>query len=94
MASFIISEVQIFTGNDIIPRGAVLVENDPIAKIILHNDAMPVGMPVGIPVISRSGYTLLPGLIDAHIHASGERCCTPARTIVAFWCYDCDGYAQ
>jgi hypothetical protein len=39
MASFIISEVQIFTGNEIIPRRAVLVEDDFIAKIILHNDA-------------------------------------------------------
>jgi imidazolonepropionase-like amidohydrolase len=35
--------------------------------VILHNDAIPAG----VPVISRSGHTLLPGLIDAHIHASG-----------------------
>lgn len=65
MASFIIRDVRVFTGENTIDEGFVLVENGKIKS---------VGPTSSIPhasakTYSRPGHTLLPGLIDCHIHA-------------------------
>ncbi|KAK1070622.1 hypothetical protein LTR74_004049 [Friedmanniomyces endolithicus] len=63
MASFLIKDVQIFDGENTIGNGSVLVENGKISKVskspIEHHGT----------TISKPGHTLLPGLIDVHIHA-------------------------
>lgn len=63
MASFLITDVRIFTGETVIDNGSVLVEDGLISKIssskISYNGT----------TISKPSHTLFPGLIDAHIHA-------------------------
>lgn len=80
MASFIISDVQIFTGETVIPRGSVLVRNGLIKQLIDSNDTLPSG----VPVFSKPGHTVLPGLIDAHIHASGKDDALPLEQSMRF----------
>lgn len=65
MASFLITDVRIFDGKTTIAEtGSVLVEQGKIAQIstspISYNGT----------TYSKPGHTLLPGLIDAHIHAN------------------------
>ena len=63
MSTFIIKDVQVFTGEDVIGNGYVLVRDGQI-------EAYGEGSPPteDIAVVSKPGYTLLPGLIDAHVH--------------------------
>lgn len=63
---FIISDVRIFTGDYFIEHGHVLVEGSKIKSVSVGN---PLSTPRDVQVISKPGCTLLPGLIDAHIHA-------------------------
>ena len=66
MAGFVISDVRIFDGDRVVtPSGSVLVEHGKIVKV----SSSPIAY--NGPVISRPGHTLLPGLIDVHIHADG-----------------------
>jgi imidazolonepropionase-like amidohydrolase len=65
MASFLIKDVRIFDGKGTIEKGCVLVKDGKIAKVS-REDFKYDGT-----TISRPGHTLLPGLIDAHIHADG-----------------------
>lgn len=63
--SFILSHVRIFTGTDTIEFGHIVVTNGLI-------DTVSAGSPpadVGVPVISKPGHTVVPGFIDAHMHA-------------------------
>jgi imidazolonepropionase-like amidohydrolase len=65
LATFILSDVRIFTGTDTIESGHVVIKNGLI-------DAVSAGVPpdeTGIPIISKPGHTVLPGFIDAHVHA-------------------------
>lgn len=64
----IIKDVRIFTGDDFIEEGFVCFSNGCIVEIGkgqfqdgAHDAA----------IISRPGDTLIPGLIDSHIHALG-----------------------
>ncbi len=63
MASFMIKDARIFTGEDVLECGNVLVENGIIKYV--GNDAPNTD----VRIVSGSGSTLIPGLIDAHIHA-------------------------
>lgn len=63
MASFMIKDARIFTGEDVLESGNVLVE-DGIIKYV-GNDTPSTD----VRIVSGSGSTLIPGLIDAHIHA-------------------------
>ena len=65
MASFIIRDVRIFTGDTTIEEGFVLVEGSTIKSIGSMTDAPKTS----IETYSKPGHTLLPGLIDCHIHA-------------------------
>ena len=63
MTSFLVQGARIFTGEDILESGNVLVENGIIKYV--GNDAPDTDL----PIISGTGSTLIPGLIDVHIHA-------------------------
>lgn len=64
MASFMIKDVRIFTGETTIENGNVLVENGVITQISSSS------IQFNGTIFSRPGHTLLPGLIDVHIHAN------------------------
>ncbi|KAF2396938.1 hypothetical protein EJ06DRAFT_482997 [Trichodelitschia bisporula] len=63
--SFLLKDVQIFTGETTIPTGVVYVQNGSIAYV---GESTP-SIPDDTLVISKPGHTVIPGLIDAHIHA-------------------------
>ncbi|KAK3690616.1 hypothetical protein LTR37_019060 [Vermiconidia calcicola] len=63
MASFLLKDVRIFDGEDTIDNGSILVENGKITKV------SPSSIEYSGPTFSKPGHTVLPGLIDVHIHA-------------------------
>ncbi|KAF7556161.1 hypothetical protein G7Z17_g1639 [Cylindrodendrum hubeiense] len=63
--SFIISDVRIFTGIDTIESGHVVIKDGLIFAV----SAGPPPADAGVPVLSKPGHTVVPGFIDAHIHA-------------------------
>jgi imidazolonepropionase-like amidohydrolase len=65
MNSFLISDVRVFTGEDTIEKGFVHVEDGKI-KSVGPMSSVPN---VSIKSYSKVGHTVLPGLIDCHIHA-------------------------
>ena len=64
--TLLIKDVRIFDGETEIPRGSVLVENGVIKKVSTTQLDAPNKHTT---VISKPGCTLLPGIIDGHIHA-------------------------
>ncbi|KAM3419763.1 aryldialkylphosphatase [Cercospora zeina] len=62
MASFLIKDVRIFDGETTTESGCVLVEHGKISRV--SNEAIEYDG----KVISKPGHTLLPGLIDVHVH--------------------------
>ncbi|KAI1076284.1 composite domain of metallo-dependent hydrolase [Whalleya microplaca] len=64
--AFIIQDVRLFDGESVSERQSVLVEDGVIKQVGAHLDKP------GVPVISKPGHTLLPGLIDAHSHPYRE----------------------
>ncbi|WQF83010.1 Putative metal-dependent hydrolase, composite domain superfamily [Colletotrichum destructivum] len=72
--SFLLQDVKIFTGTATIDRGFVHVLNGKIAQV--GPGDLPTPLNDTFPVILRPGDTVIPGLIDAHIHApSGNTSC-------------------
>lgn len=65
--SFVIRNARVFTGSRIIPNADVWVENGMIKAV-----GEKLKVQASVPVIDGSGKTLLPGLIDAHVHAYGN----------------------
>ena len=61
--SFAIRDVRVFDGDRTIDKANVVVTDGRIAAV--GPDA---AIPNGVPVIDGAGKTLLPGLIDAHVH--------------------------
>jgi imidazolonepropionase-like amidohydrolase/ABC-type multidrug transport system permease subunit len=77
--SLLIRDARIFTGDGrVIESGGVLVKNGKIEHI--YEGATPDPKEVKAEVIEASGKTLLPGLIDVHVHlvASGGFSDSPA----------------
>lgn len=64
----IIKDVRIFTGEDFIEDGFVCFSN---GRILVVGQGRFQGDPHDAAVISRPGDTLIPGLINSHIHALG-----------------------
>ena len=64
MTSFVVKDVRIFDGESTIENGSVLVQNGLISKV----SSSPIDF--NGTVHSKPGHTLLPGLIDVHIHAN------------------------
>lgn len=65
--TFVIDQVKIFTGDETIDQGFVLVQDGRIAKI--GPGAFGSDGSEQIPRFSHPGDTVIPGLIDGHIHA-------------------------
>lgn len=65
--SFTIRHVRVFDGTGIQEDTDVLVQAGLIKAVGKDLD-----MPAGIPVVDGTGKTLLPGLIDAHVHTFGS----------------------
>lgn len=65
MTSFIIRDVRIFTGEETIPKGFIHVQNGKIKSVGPVSSAPDLS----VTTYSKPGHTLLPGLIDCHIHA-------------------------
>jgi len=61
--SFAIRDVRVFDGEKTISRANVIVEEGRI-----HAVGPDVAIPKGLPAIDGAGKTLLPGLIDSHVH--------------------------
>lgn len=65
MTSFLLTDVRVFDGETTVENGCVLVENGRISRVsssTLQFDGT---------TYSKPGHTVLPGLIDVHIHADG-----------------------
>lgn len=62
MSNFMITDVHIFDGENIIDRGSVQISGGKISKISSST------IEFDGPIISKPGHTLLPGFIDAHVH--------------------------
>jgi imidazolonepropionase-like amidohydrolase len=61
-----LTDARVFTAAGGVPfEGTVVVTGDRIAQVVPGSPASPPG-----PVVSLRGLTLLPGLIDAHVHAA------------------------
>jgi ABC-2 type transport system permease protein len=66
--TLLIRDAQIFVGNgEVIPVGSVLVRNGKIAEIY-RGPSAPDARELKADVIEAAGKTLLPGLIDVHVH--------------------------
>jgi imidazolonepropionase-like amidohydrolase len=61
--SFAIRDVRVFDGDKTIAKANVVVADGRIAAV-----APDAPIPAGVPVIDGAGKTLLPGLIDSHVH--------------------------
>lgn len=66
-ASLAISHVRVFDGSAVIEDANVVMKDGLIQAV--GKDA---AIPAGIPVTDGRGKTLLPGLIDAHVHTYGS----------------------
>jgi len=65
MASFVIRDVRIFTGEEMISDGFIYVHDGKI-KTVGPTSQIPH---TSLKTYSKPGHTLLPGFIDCHIHA-------------------------
>lgn len=66
MPSTLIHDVRIFDGESVISSdGSVLFEDGRIKYV---SATTPVSLPIADIVINGNGHTLLPGLIDGHVH--------------------------
>ncbi len=74
--SFALTHVRVFDGERLRPETAVVVRDGRISE--LRADGM---APEGVPEIDGQGGTVLPGLIDAHLHLSDE---AQLRQMLAF----------
>jgi imidazolonepropionase-like amidohydrolase/ABC-type multidrug transport system permease subunit len=63
---FLIRNARIWTGDRVIENGSVLVSDGKIAEI--YEGAAPDAEKVKVEVVEGSGKTLMPGLIDVHVH--------------------------
>jgi imidazolonepropionase-like amidohydrolase len=63
-APFAITNVRVFDGERVVAKGTVVVRDGRIAEV-----GPDVRVPQGISVVDGTGATLLPGLVDAHVHA-------------------------
>lgn len=65
--TFAIRDVRVFDGEQVAERATVLVRNGTIVEV-----GADVEVPDEVPVVRGEGRTLLPGLIDSHVHTFGN----------------------
>jgi len=68
-ASFAVRDATVFDGKQRLEHMDVLVKDGRIVAI--GKTGSKLAVPAGIPVVEGAGKTLLPGLIDAHVHSWG-----------------------
>lgn len=66
MTTFLLRDVRVFTGETTIPSGFVHIQN---GKILSVGPVSNAPEDPSITTYSKPGHTVLPGLIDCHIHA-------------------------
>lgn len=64
---FAIRNVRVFDGTEVMASANVVIRDGRIAAV-----GSQVEIPADVPSIDGTGKTLLPGLIDAHVHAWGD----------------------
>jgi imidazolonepropionase-like amidohydrolase len=64
----VLANCRVFDGTNVHERAQVLVEDGRIVRIGAPSDASPEGA----SALDLGGRTLMPGLIDAHVHVSGK----------------------
>lgn len=69
MTSLLIRDVRIFTGEEEIPNGSVLVVNGKIHQV---SDTQLQPLDSSTTTVSKPGHTLLPGFVDAHVHIHAD----------------------
>ena len=62
-AAVVVKDVRVFDGENMLPRATVVIQDGKFAAV---GENVPA--PPGAETISGEGRTLLPGLIDAHVH--------------------------
>jgi imidazolonepropionase-like amidohydrolase len=67
----VIRGARIFDGTEVIERGTVVVRGSRISQVLV-GDAAPEGIAADASVVDGTGCTVLPGLIDAHTHPTGD----------------------
>jgi len=65
--SFVVRNARVFDGEQGIGVATVVVREGLVESV-----GADVAVPDGLPVVDGTGKTLLPGLIDAHVHAWGD----------------------
>jgi len=65
-APFVIQDVRIFTGDEVIPNGYVYVSD---GQIKAFGAGAIQDIPSNVQVYTKPGHTVLPGFLDCHIHA-------------------------
>jgi imidazolonepropionase-like amidohydrolase len=66
MTTFLLRDVRVFTGDSTIPSGFVHVQDGKIAAVGPMSNVL---QDSSITTYSKPGHTVVPGLIDCHIHA-------------------------
>ena len=66
---FVLTDVLVSTGDEFIEKGYVEVEGGNITRVGSGESTNTTNSKT--PIISKRGCTLLPGLIDSHIHGLG-----------------------
>lgn len=66
--NFIISNTRIYDGNNLLEKASIIVKQGKVSEIITGEHKSKAD----IPTIAGNGYTILPGLIDAHTHTWGS----------------------
>ena len=64
---FVVRDVRLFDGERVVEQATVVVREGRIVAA-----GAGVAVPPGLPVVEGRGRTLLPGLIDAHVHTWGN----------------------
>jgi len=64
---FVVRDARVFDGERDLGVATVVVRDGRIAEVGAGIEA-----PAGLPVVDGAGKTLLPGLVDAHVHAWGD----------------------
>jgi imidazolonepropionase-like amidohydrolase len=71
----------LFDGDRLIPDPIVLIEGGPGGTVLAAGSGVPV--PDGAAVVDMPGATILPGLVDGHVHLSFDASLDPVGTLAA-----------
>ncbi|HZW54820.1 MAG TPA: amidohydrolase family protein [Nitrososphaerales archaeon] len=66
------------SGNPPVENISVVIEGDKITAVERENK---VETPSGATIIDAAGMTIMPGLIDAHVHLTGNRTMDPSKWV-------------